>query len=489
MGRSFRRVFPSLLLVSAVFVAPRALLAGLDEDIHAILQDKLLNRASAGVEVLRLTPGHAETIFQSNAEHPLIPASNLKVVTTSAALNQLGPDFKFRTLLLQKGQDIAIVGDGDPTFGDVEMLRKVGWDTTTVFRNWAELLKKRGVTDVRNVIVDDSVFDQQFFPTNWPTDQENRRYAAEVSGFNLNANCVDFFIKRGPAGQVVDYVTNPPTRYLSVTNKCIAGDRNAIGLSRNNGTNKVTLYGEADANNVEPVSVSVHDPALFAATVFAETLGSDGIKVANTGRDRTIRASQNDGWTVIAVHETPLDSVLPRCNKDSMNLYAESLCKRLGFAATGTSGSWQSGTTAVATFLTKTVGVSENEFFLDDGCGLSKKNGVSANLISQVLRYNFEATYKDHFVKSLAVAGVDGTLDYRFKGTDLRGRVFAKSGYVVGVCSLSGYLRTKDDQWYAFSILFNGIPDGMNSGAKLLQEKIVRAIDNEAESKAMAGAR
>ncbi len=220
---------------------------------------------------------------------------------------------------------------------------------------------------------------------------------------------------------------------------------------------------------------------MYAGTVLAETLRSAGISVTGSvQRDRSQRADfaqhAGDGsWTLLAEHETQLSSVISRANKDSMNLYAECLCKRLGFAATG-QGTWEAGTAQVAKFL-DTLGVSPREFHLDDGCGLSKSNAVSAHLMVSVLVHDYFGPNAKMWMGSLAVAGEDGTLADRFRGTDLRGRVIAKSGFVNGVSCLSGYLQAKDGNWYCFSILFNGIPEGTNSTAKILQERIVRAID------------
>src|SRR5690606_4905096 len=182
-------------------------------------------------------PQGAHVLFRNDSDVPLIPASNLKLVTTAAALDKLGPDFKFRTLpALRTREDRqhaqVIWGDGDPTLGDVEMLRKVGWGTTTVFENWAEQLKKRGITRVRNVLVDDSVFDTEFVHPNWPSNQIHLRYSAGVGGLNLNANALDFMLTIGSFGQVVSYRTDPDTRYVSVRNTCVRGNENAIWLTR-----------------------------------------------------------------------------------------------------------------------------------------------------------------------------------------------------------------------------------------------------------------
>ena len=93
-------------------------------------------------------------------------------------------------------------------------------------------------------------------------------------------------------------------------------------------------------------------------------------------------------WTAVGIHETPIAPVLARANKDSINLYAESLCKRLGFEVSRESGSWENGTAAVAAFL-KRAGVSDKEYQLDDGCGLSKHNTISPHAITRVLVYDF----------------------------------------------------------------------------------------------------
>jgi serine-type D-Ala-D-Ala carboxypeptidase/endopeptidase (penicillin-binding protein 4) len=175
---------------------------------------------------------------------------------------------------------------------------------------------------------------------------------------------------------------------------------------------------------------------------------------------------------VLVIHQTPLATVLAGANKFSTNLYAEALTKRLGAAMSNESGTWENGAAAIGEFL-QSIGVPPEQFTLDDGSGLSKKNAVSANAITSVLARDFHGPNRDVFVQSLAVGGEDGTLDKRFQG-DLRGRVFAKSGYVAGVFALSGYVRTRDNRYFAFSILMNNVH---TNAAKDLQERIVKAID------------
>ena len=455
-------------------------------DIRAVLNEKYFQKAEVGVAIVELGGGSstdAKSIFRHQSDIPLIPASNLKLLTTSAALDRLGPDFKFRTALLLNHNDVHLIGDGDPTFGDHELLKTAGWEVTTVFKSWAEELKKRGITSVGKVVVDDSVFDEIFTHPNWAARYASAKYSAQVAGVNLNANCADFYLKVGGRGSVVSYLINPPTRYLNVRNACVAGNHDAVSLARIPGKNEIVLGGVAQYDSVNPISVTVHDPAMYAATVFAETLSSNGVKVTGeTTRDRTARyrsTKDPSGWTLVAALETPMAPVLARANKDSENLYAEALLKRMGHAATGEPGSWTNGTAAAAEFLRK-IGIDESHFQLDDGCGLSRNNAVSAGAITTLLAHNFHSTGKQLFLDSLGVAGQDGTLKTRFRGSDLRDRVYAKSGYIDGVSALSGYLKTRDDRWFAFSILMNDLPGGTNPTAKEMQERIVTAVDRHA---------
>lgn len=467
----------------------RADLAG---DIHAILRDKYLGKADVGVAVARLpdeeataatatTAAPLEVLFRHRGDAPRIPASNLKLVTTSAFLDRFGPDFKFRTVLLMKDNDLFLIGDGDPTLGDAEMLKKLGWDVDTVFKAWADSLKQRGVPSVRNVAVDDSVFDEEFLHPNWLSRYLGDRYAAQVGGVNLNANCIDFWVRVTAPGQPLDYTMNPHTRYVTVKNLAVTGEDRGVGVSRAPGRNDLTLRGEIAQTLGRPISVPIHDPPMFAVTVLSETLARNGVAVTGaTTRDRGVRqrfAADPQGWAVVAALDTKLTTVFERANKDSMNLYAEALCKRLGREASGEPGSWPNGTAATGDFLTR-IGVPAEQFKLDDGSGLSRENAISPDAMLKVLAHNFRGPYRDAFVSSLAVAGADGTFERRFKN-DLKGRVFGKSGYIAGVSALSGYLKTDEGKWFAFSILMNGITD--NVTAKTLQERIVAAIDDNAK--------
>jgi len=471
-----------VLLAGLCLAAASVASAGIAETARQALANKVIARAQSSITIIRLgdSPQKCEVVFEHNSRTPLMPASNMKVLTTSAALATLGADFEFKTYLVRHGEDLYIWGDGDPTLGDSELMEKIGWDILTVYKDWAQQLKNRGITSVRNVYVDDSIFDEEFLHPRWGK-HRFELFGAEIGGLNFNLNSIEFLVQATAKGTT--WTTRPHTNYVKVAaNNVTAGGKNVLSIPREPEGNTVTLSGSV-GKSVQ-ASITIHDPSLYAATVAAETLAANGIIITGgVGRDRTSRqqfaaadaAARARDWQAIALFKTPLKTVISRANKDSQNTYTECLCKRIGAAATGQSGSWANGT-ATSGKLLQSLGVAANEFHLDDGCGLSRENNISSYALARVLMHNFCSPYRDTFIESLAVGGVDGTLKHRFGG--IAGRVHAKTGFIEGVSSLSGYLQAKDGNWYAFSILINGIPEKSNSMVKPLQDDIVKAIDD-----------
>jgi len=472
-----------------IFVFALVLLAGarvsvgdLSADISKAIDAPVLKLAQVSVKVVKLgtSSKNDQAMFELNPELPLTPASNQKLITTAAAIGYLGADFRFRTAVAIRGSDVAIVGDGDPTLGDLQLLRELKQSPDVLFDRWADALKSRGVDRVKRVLVDDSIFDAQLIRDDWPMDQANRPYVPEVSGLNFNANCLDVYLTRTPS-DAVSVRSEPATSYVNLANSSHVGPAHGVWLDRSPGTNNITVNGQLNATNTLPLRVTIHDPAMFTGVVFAEAVRLRGVGVEGVvERDKTVRDSilnnnQPSGWTIIAGHFTSLDRVIHHANKDSNNLYTEALCKRIAAKLTGKPGTWADGTDALKKFVAG-LNVPETSFAPVDGCGLSRANRASSSVFVAVLSHMFHGPDREMFLDSLSFAGIDGTLDDRFD-EQLKGRVFAKSGYIRGVSSLSGYLKTRDGDMYAFSILINGLPEGTNSQAKKVQEAIVKAVD------------
>ena len=485
---------PLLLLLTLAATAS----ADLSADVRGRLVDAP-KKASVAVEIVSLgdRPADKRVLFAEDASRPMTPASNLKLLTTAAALDGLGADFKFRTVLLVRGDgrdgyEAAVVGDGDPSFGDSALLRDVdGWGVRTVLRTWADALQKAGVTKLSALKLDDSVFDQQRVNDNWPLDQRHRWYEAQVGGLNLNLNCLDVYLTRGNGG-TMDVRLDPPTQYPTVQNTCRVGDKNAVWLTRAEGGNVIQLAGQTNAREQGPMQVTIDDPTAYFGTVLAETLRAGGVETVEPTADRAIRtawqaqaangwnAADPAQWRAVAIHETRLADVLNRTNKDSINLYAECLAKRLAFkTGGGEPGSWAGGARAVKAYLAQ-IGDESANVTLDDGCGLSRLNKVTAAAMCDVLAAQHYGPAAEVYRNSLSEAGSDGTLEGRFAAGGrraLRGRVFGKTGYINNVSTFSGYLLGRDGRWYAYSILVNDCPRAQIGEAKTLQEEIVLALD------------
>ena len=190
---------------------------------------------------------------------------------------------------------------------------------------------------------------------------------------------------------------------------------------------------------------------------------------------------QSNGQPIGPMITTPISTVITRCNRDSQNLYAEALIKRVGFTMTNEPGSWLNGAAIVRLSVHERIGDPNlaRLIVVSDGSGLSRKNRVAAATVTAWLQtFLSNDRTGEVFTQSLAVGGQSGTLKNRFKNIDLHGAVVrAKSGYIKHVSCLSGYVITPDGRKRSFSILVNGLtePDAV-SHAKKMQERIVSAI-------------
>ncbi len=459
-----------------LFIATPAF-ADLPADVDAILKTDLLAKGEASVIILRLgdTRQADAVIYTHNDKLALIPASNQKLLSTAAALETLGSDFKFSTRLAVREGAIAIIGDGDPSTGDSVLFRDLGLPINAVYAQWAEVLKQSGVKTASRLVIDDSVFGTDTMHPSWPLDQANLHYVAQVGGLNLNANCLDIYmsVRNGQLTARAD----PSTSFVKIENRATVGV-DSLSLGRAIGTNNIVIRGQQSAANRDPWRVTINDPALFAGNVFAATLKTNGIAVESVVRDASVRPDidgTSPTWEILATNQTAIDIVLAHANKESANLYAEALARRTGFARLG-DGSWEGASRALGDFLIS-LGIESSEFTIDDGSGLSRKNRISAHAMATILAHMHHSNNQQTFFDSLSIGGEDGTLSGRFKNKLLQGKVRGKSGFIRGVSSLSGYVKSHDGSMYAFSILINGVPTGATSRAREVQDKIVNAIE------------
>ncbi|MEM7228524.1 MAG: D-alanyl-D-alanine carboxypeptidase/D-alanyl-D-alanine-endopeptidase [Planctomycetota bacterium] len=466
---------------------------GIREDVETAVRTAGLGGATVGISIVDCDAGRS--IVRIRDEDQFIPASNMKLLTTGAALHVLGPNFMFQTRLIRDGDRLVVVGDGDPAFGDPELLALMpssddpgapAMDIEQFINLWVDPILANGSDWIREVVVDDRIFDQTFVPANWPHDQLNRRYCAQVAGFNVHLNVMHYF-PRPSSGARPDFAARfPNVDWIAETNKATSrtgpNDRSNVWIAREINTNKFTFYGNVKHTYRAPVPVTIHDAPTFFAQLLADRLGES--------RDEPIpsrSAIEDDppsaGMLAAPIVRTPLATVVTRCNRDSQNLYAECLLKRVGHELTGEAGSWTNGAAMVRHVIYEDL---LNPALLaglrvSDGSGLSRDNRVTPALMTAwLLSFHENEELGSIFIDSLAVGGQSGTLHKRFRDDNLHGAtVQAKSGYINGVSCLTGYVTGANGHRYAFSILVNDLKPGTVAKAKRFQEKVVSRIGQE----------
>jgi D-alanyl-D-alanine carboxypeptidase/D-alanyl-D-alanine-endopeptidase (penicillin-binding protein 4) len=492
---------PVLGLALALATAPAtpcaALPAGdLAGDVGGLVRTAGLGKAEVTVSVRDVASGQG--LVAIDADRPMLPASNMKLLTTAAALDLLGADFRFSTRLLldEEARRLVVLGDGDPGFGDPELLASTvhrrpdgsaaeGLDVEDLLSIWATAVADAGVRRIDEIVVDDRIFDRERVHPRWPEDQLNRHYCAAVSGVNFHGNCLH--LTPSPiGGRAVPGPFSPDAAWVRLENRATARsgakDRQTVWIghgSRTAGSEGFTLFGNVLATPVEPLRVTVADPAEFLGRLLSDRLRRRGVEV---GSVRLARADESHETLPDAAPpvETPIATSLARANVDSSNLHAEALLKRLGTARSGRPGSWANGTTAIREVLRRrTSSDLLGGVEISDGSGLSRGNRVRADLMTALIAsLATDPRIGEAFRDSLAVGGETGTLETRFGNNDLAGCVVrAKSGYIRGVSCLSGLVEAPDGRALAFSVLCNEVRSVRD--AKRLQERIVERLARE----------
>lgn len=484
-----RLVGPALLAALAALLPSPAPAAAqeLSGEVSRLVSAAKLGKAKAGISILDLNTG--EVLASYRGGEAMVPASNMKLLSSGAALLTLGSDFTFRTEVDLDGDRVVLVGSGDPALADPEVLGRMQPAMTVdgLLKVLADAVKKQTPGPISEVIVDDRVFDRELIHPTWPTDQLNRWYCAEVNGLNFHTNVLYVFPRPsadGP-GRPAGYSYQPEAPWLEIAVKArtVADGKNTAWLAREDTANRFTMYGEVRFPAQVPVQVTLHNTGEFFGQVFADRLTRAGVTVGHakpvTSAVRLVGADERfDQSRTLAVVTTSLSDVLRRCNVDSHNLYAEALLKRVAHEVTGEPGSWSSGGSVVRMLLSQKLGP---EFAAGtnvvDGSGMSKFNTVAPSTFTRWLgMIAKDRSVGDAFINSLASPG-EGTLQSRFSGMKLANQVRAKSGAINNVRCLSGYvINPNTGHKLAFSVMVNEI-EGESRPAMKLAEDVVALAD------------
>jgi len=411
-----------------------------------------------------------ETLYAYRADQAMIPASNMKLVTTAAALRTLGPDFVYVTKVGLVGRTLAVLGSGDPLLADRETDARGGRSPGWVLQDIAARLHQAGVATIDHLVVDTSIFEDQRVHASWPADELNRWYACEVCGLNYNGNCIGMAV-HNTQGRITIEI-EPPTGFVKIINQvrpASSGGKGEVGAYREAGMPNTLVVKGVCRKDEGPFEVAIERPASFFGFVLAESLGRAGIAIGGQLIERAL--DPNEAFVVLAEYRTPLKECLARCNKDSFALAAESLFKTMAAkAGKGKNGSWAGGQQVVSGYLLS-LGVDPGQFTVDDGSGLSRRNRLSATCLTKVLYSVYQSPQWPMFRDSLAIGGVDGTLKRHFKEARYKGKILGKTGYINQVKSLSGVCQTASGD-----ILFSILTNDADGNTRETINKIAQAI-------------
>lgn len=434
---------------------------------------------SLGVHVLDVATG--ETVYEFHPDEQRIIASNTKLFTTATALDTLGPGYFFETNVMMRGRrrgeildgDLAVIGGGDPNISG----RHFEGDSLAVMRDWAVQLGKLGVRQViGDVYLVNGLFEPPRVHPDWPKDQLSRWYEAPVEALSFNDNSVLVRVWPGRmGGQPARVELSPDLPIFEVRNSAKttnSSKQHKVIIDRVDGSNVLTVSGSV-FRHAAPVEswVAVADPLLYFGAALEKAFTEAGVDLG--GRILVSQTLPVSDWQWAAGYRTDLMTTAEVINKRSQNFFAESLLKLMGAKLCGT-GSWESGRQVVEEFLAE-IGIDPGSYSLADGSGMSRGNRFSPRQITELLRHMYFHPRGRDFLLTLPYSGEPGLKwERRLAEPPYRGNVFAKTGSLLGVSTLSGYVKAESGKIYAFSILCNR--SRSNWQARKAQDEIVRAI-------------
>jgi D-alanyl-D-alanine carboxypeptidase/D-alanyl-D-alanine-endopeptidase (penicillin-binding protein 4) len=462
-----------------------------------------------GIKVVSLDTGRV--LFEDNATKLLRPASNMKLYTVATALDRLSPDFRFTTSIYAPGKpdtsgvvrgDLTVYGRGDPSLA----ARFNNSDYFKAINDLADKIVAAGVKRVEGDLVgDEGYFTGPQYGSGWEWEDLTWYFGAEVSSLTVNDNALDLFVKPGSAvGRPAVITTGPPDPLLTIVNEVTTtakGSRRQISIYRGLGKDTIQITGNIPLDDRGYTGgVGISHPALLFVYLLRSSLAQKGVTIK--GRSRTIAPAvagppldpiQRYALThitnvpptapvEIATYQSPpLSLIAAQTLKPSQNLYTELILRTLGNVVPPLSATPQPsgdlgpertvqvtpvslsqtsedlGVDVVKTFL-KSVGIRPESLILNDGSGLSRNDMVTADSTVQLLTYMSRHRYADVFRNALPIAGVDGTLRNRFKGTVAENNLKAKTGSLSSAASLGGYVTSAAGEKLVFTIMVNNYP-------------------------------
>jgi serine-type D-Ala-D-Ala carboxypeptidase/endopeptidase (penicillin-binding protein 4) len=455
--------------------------------LNALANDGDFKHAGVSMNVVEVETG--KKIAEWNSELCLIPASTLKIVTTSTALAILGENYTFKTELQYDGTiddagtlrgNLYVKGFGDPTLGS-ELMAGVP-DLETIIKTFASEVKKAGIKKINGLIVGDATHYNTTDVTSlgWQWDDIGNYYAAGVWGLNIRENYYDLLLRQSPKiGGAVSFVrTEPHIPNLVVISEVTAatsGADNSVIFGAPYTYSRLVNGTIPAGKGTFRVKGSMPDPAFLTAHYLMKALEENGIrtnKLATTQVELLREATPVLFRKTIFTHRSPnLKAIVHRANMESVNLYCETMLKAIGMKVKS-QGSTEAGIAALRDFWS-VRGIDLNAFVTEDGSGISTRNAVSAQHLTNFLNKIYsDKTIFNNFYSSLPEAGKTGTLKDTFGGTAGVGKIRAKTGSMKRVRCYAGYAKTQSGKLVAFSVLTNNFTGSFGNAKNKIETAI-----------------
>ena len=439
---------PSAVAAQTPAVAGDICPGELGAQVDAIANRPEFSRSRWGILIQPLSS--TATLYSRDSQKYFIPASNVKLLTTAAALQKLGADFRIKTSVYSgENGDLYIAGRGDPSI------------TETQLKSLAQQLKQRGISGVNRLIGDDSYFQGNAVNPNWEWEDAQAGYGAPINSLIFNQNAIELLLSPQAIGQPLKVTFAEPklTNQWQIQNNSVTVAQNEsefIAVGRDFDRSAIRVSGQLKVGAAsESAYVAVVNPANNFVQQFQQVLAAEGIPVKQT---LVASTSGNFDRELAAVESPALAELVKETNRESNNLYAEVLLRLLG-KVTGKipvpqEDTSQIGLKELKTALTQ-LGVNPNSYKLADGSGLSRHNLISPEALVQTLRLMANSPAASIYRASLPVAGESGTLKNRINTTPNRVILQAKTGTLSGVSALSGYIEVPNYEPLVFSIIVN----------------------------------
>lgn len=433
-----------------------------DKAFAHFLADSSVRHASVSFSLADTKDG--ESVFEYRSGISLVPASVLKLVTTAAALEILGPEHTFKTTLgysgtLKRGTlygDIIIKGGGDPALGSDNF----GEHYSTFPGKWISDISRIGIKKIKGrIITDDSYFDYEPVPGKWLWEDIGNYYGSGAYGLSVYDNSFDLRIhSSGDTSARMTLTVSPGENNVTISNRMIiTGNRNEGSIFSSPYSTEGWITGTVSETGPDPVyKGSISDPPLLLAKIIDNEIRDSGIQVRKA--PSTTRISQDfkyKGFTPVSeIESPPVEKIIEVLNHKSVNLYSEHLLKEMGKVVNDT-GSVSSGLDVIYKYLDD-AGINTSGIYLTDGSGLSPQNSITSEAITDLLCFiKNKGKYFSKFVSSLPVPGEEGTLKDSFRSSLFISRLYAKTGSMTRVRSLAGYIHTAAGNDLAFCIIIN----------------------------------